>query len=111
MLSIIKNTDNSIKITFTEDGIPLSLTGYTILFTVKKQCDLKSDDDENALITKEIVGTVSHETILTLTNEDTNIPAGEYYWDLRLIKDGIITQTKRDKLEILEGITKRKLEE
>lgn len=108
MLSIIKNTDNSINLTFKENNIAVDLTGYTILFTVKKQCDISKDDDY-AIIEKEMNGTSSGIVILNLTNEDTDTDAGEYYWDLRLIKDGVITQTGRDKMEIIEGITKRKL--
>lgn len=112
MLSIIRQTDNSIKITFTEDDVAVDITGYTILFTLKKECDINKDDDY-ALITKEITehsDPTAGITYLVLDNEDTDIEAGEYFWDLRLIKDGIITQTQRDTLTIIEGVTKRKLD-
>ena len=108
-MNIIKGTDNSITITFKENEEPLNITGYSILFTVKKQCDINKADTE-ALITKTITDhTDPTEGISTLelTNEDTDIPAGEYLWDLRLIKDGVITQTQRDTLTITEGVTKR----
>lgn len=111
MISIIKGTDNSIKIKFTEAGQEVNITGYTILFTVKKQCDINKDDDF-ALISKEITvhSDPTHgESTLNLSSTDTDIDEGIYYWDLRLIKDGVITQTQRDNLEITSGITKRKL--
>ncbi len=109
MLSIIKATDNSIKLNFTENGEPLDITDYSILFTVKAECKIGKDDDE-ALITKNITvhsDPEEGESTLNLSSEDTDIPAGNYYWDLRLIKDGVITQTKRDTIEVVEGITKR----
>ena len=109
MLSIIKSTDNSIKLNFTENGEPFDITGYEVLFTVKAECKIGKDDDE-ALITKDITvhsNPEQGESTLDLSAEDTNIPAGNYYWDLRLIKDGVITQTKRDTIEVVEGITKR----
>ena len=112
MLSIIRQTDNSIKIKFDENGEPLDITGYTILFTLKKECDINKDDDY-ALITKEITEHSDPEagiTYLVLDNDDTDIEAGEYFWDLRLIKDDAITQTQRDTLTIIEGVTKRNLD-
>jgi hypothetical protein len=90
-------------------GSPVNITGYTILFTVKRQVDLDKSDD-SALITKTITkhtdptGGIS---ALVLTNSQTNIEAGIYYYDLRLILGGIITQTERDKVEIVESVTKR----
>jgi len=110
-MTIIRNTDQNIKISFKENGVAVNLTGYSILFTLKKQCDIDKDDTF-ALISKDITehsDPTKGESNLFLSNEDTDIEAGNYYWDLRLIKDGVITQTKRDMLEITDGITKRKL--
>ncbi len=111
MLSIIKQTDQNITITFTENDSPVDITDYTILFTVKKQCDINKSDDF-ALIKKTITEHIDAEggkSNIELSNEDTDIDAGNYYWDLRLIKHGSIVQTKRDNLEITQGITNRKL--
>jgi hypothetical protein len=108
-MTIIRGTDNSIKITFTENSSPVDITGYEVLFTLKKQCDIDKDDTY-ALISKDITDhtdPTAGETTLVLTNEDTDIEAGNYYYDLRLVKDGTITQTQRDLLEITNGITKR----
>ena len=109
MISIIRGTDTSIKVNFTENGTPVNITGYEVLFTVKEQ-DYIGKGDDKALITKDITvhsDPTQGETTIVLSNEDTDIPAGNYYWDLRLIKDGIITQTQRDMLEITQGITER----
>lgn len=112
MISIIKNTDNNLEITFKdEDGVAINITGYSILFTLKRECDLRKSDDE-ALIKKTITehkDAVNGISELVLSNEDTDISTGYYYWDLRLIKDGVITQTQRGKLEVTQGVTTRKL--
>lgn len=113
MISIIKGTDCSIAVTFTEDSTPVDITGYSILFTVKQECKL-SEDDVDASISKTIT---SHsdpthgKSSISLTNEDTDLDPGYYYWDIRLIKDGIITQTRSDRLEIVQGVTTRELED
>jgi hypothetical protein len=108
-MTIIRQTDNNIELTFTENGDPVNITGMTILFTVKRQCDIDKDD-EFALIKKDITIHTQPEqgkSEINLSNEDTDIEAGNYYYDLRLVKDGTITQTQRDLLEITNGITKR----
>lgn len=110
MLSIIRQTDNNIKVNFTENGEPVDITGMAILFTVKSQCNISSSDDKDALIQKDITehtDPTQGETELVLTNEDTNIEAGKYYYDIRLVKDGKISQTEKDEIEIVENITKR----
>lgn len=109
-MNIIKGTDATLNVNFTEDNEPVNITGYTLFFTIKKECDINKDDTY-ALIKKDITEHTDAEqgkSQIILTNEDTNIPAGNYYWDIRLKKEGVITQTKRDRIEITEGITKRK---
>lgn len=111
MLSIIRGTDNNIKVNFTENGEPVDITGITLLFTVKAKCDINSSDDEDALIQKNITehtDPTQGETEIILDNTDTDIPAGNYLWDLRILDGDTITQTQRDELEIIEPITKRK---
>jgi hypothetical protein len=111
MLSIIRQTDQNIAVNFTENGEPVDISDTTILFTVKRQCDINKNDDF-ALIKKTITEHIDAEggkSNIELSNEDTNIEAGNYYWDLRLIENGSIVQTKRDNLEITQGITNRKL--
>ena len=109
MITIIKQTDNNIKVNFKEDGEVFDITDYTVLFTVKSECRLNQEDDK-AVITKDITDhtdPAQGETAIILSNTETNISSGKYYFDLRLVKDGVITQTTRDELEVVEGITKR----
>jgi len=108
-MTIIKGTDNTIDITFKEDGEVLDITGYNILFTVKKQNDVDKSDDY-AIIKKDIVShtdAINGITTLVLGSDDTDVNAGQYYYDLRLIKDGVISQTERGVVKIKEGITER----
>ena len=110
-MTIPRGTDSTIDITFTENGLPFNITGYTILFTVKKQCDL-AKDDTFALISKDVTthtDPTQGKSQLILTNEDTDIDQGNYYWDIRLIKDGTISQTSRGEIEITQTVTKRNI--
>ena len=110
MITIVKGTDASIKMTFTRNGVAFNLTGYTVLFTVKKVDDV-GVADEDAVITKNITThttPASGITTITLLNTETDIPVGKYYWDARLLKDGVVTSTMFDDLEIVQNITIRK---
>jgi len=81
MITIIRGTDNSIKLNFTENGEPFDITDYSILFTVKAECKIGKDDNE-ALITKNITvhsNPEEGESTLNLSSDDTDVPAGQYY--------------------------------
>ena len=110
MITIIRGTDNSIVVTIKLNSVVLDITGYTVLFTVKTQDDIYKSDD-SAVIQKTITDFIDPTTgqaTITLTNDDTTIDIGEYYWDIRLIEPaGKISQTNKGKLEIVSGITKR----
>ena len=94
------------------DGSAFNITGYTVLFTVKKECDIDVVDttDTKALI-KKTVTTHSDPThgitIIPLTSTDTNQLPGIYYWDLQLVKSGIVSSTQRGELEVTTDITRR----
>lgn len=108
-LTIIKNTDNSIKVTFQENGTPINITGYSVLFTVKKDSDVEKSD-LFALIKKDVTNHTSPltgETHIVLSKTETDIPAGLYFWDIRVIKDGQVSQTSFDTLKITNNITQR----
>jgi hypothetical protein len=110
MIQIIKGTDCSIKITFTKNSVAFNLTGYTVLFTVKK-LDLVNGADTTAVIKKNITthSDPTHGiTLITLTNTETDIDVGKYYWDARLLLNGVLSSTIFDDLEIVQNITIRK---
>lgn len=110
MITIIKGTDATIKVTFSKAGVAYNITGYTLLFTVKS-IDAPTVADTSALIKKNIT---SHSdpthgiSLIILSNTETDIAVGHYYWDIRLLKDGVLTSTQYDDLEIVQNITARK---
>ena len=111
MIQIVKGSDATIKITFSKNGVAFDITGYTILFTAKK-VEAVTMADTLAAIKKNI--TVHTDpthgiSAISLNNLETDIEAGKYYWDIRLLKDGVISSTIYDILEITQNITIRKV--
>lgn len=108
-LTIIRGDDVTIPVTFKDSaGDPIDLTGSTVFFTVKNE---KTDSDNEAVISKSVAShttPASGITQVVLTNEDTDIDAGSYYWDLQ-IKDSVgkIQSTKAAQFEVIQDITTR----
>ena len=80
---------NSIDFTFTKksDGLPIDITNSTIYFTVKTvESDLVASDS-SAKIKKELSITdgVAGKATLFLTQDDTFIDAGDYYYDIKIL--------------------------
>ena len=80
-------------ITITDaDGNAYDLTDKTIFFTVKN-IDDSADNDDDALITKDITEHTNDEggiSSLELTAEQTlAVPVGDYKYDLRIYEDGV----------------------
>jgi len=111
MIRIIKATDSSMTVNFTKDSAVFDITGYTLFFTVKKPADAEKGSDDDAIIKKTVTThtdpTAGISTI-TLSNSDTNIDAGNYLWDIKLLKETIVSATYSDYLEIVQNITVRK---
>lgn len=113
LIKIIRGDDETIQATFKNSaGVAIDISGYTIFFTVKKECEIDISDsiDATAIIKKKIT---SHSdpthgiTQIVLTSTDTNQNQGIYYWDLQLVKNGIVSSTQRGELEITTDITRR----
>lgn len=104
-MTLKKTTNESIEVDF---GSSVDLTGATVFFTAKKNM---SDLDAAAVIKKDVT---SHsdpthgKTVITLTTSDTNVPVGNYFWDIR-IKDasGNITNTEQEILKVAAVVTQR----
>ncbi len=72
-LSIFEGNDKSWDVTITESGtnIPIDITGYTFLYTAKKD---KEDSDDDAIISKTITNhtvPASGQTAITIDRSDT----------------------------------------
>jgi hypothetical protein len=108
-MEIVKRDDSDFELTFTDvDGAIIDLTDCTVFFTVKKY---KDDDDEDALIAKEITS-FEHPTtgvvILALTHDETDMAAGDYWFDLQLKnKNGQISSSSAGRFIVTQDITIR----
>lgn len=84
-MDVKKRDDQDFEFTFLDkDGEAIDLTDYIATFIVKKEIN---DLDNQAYIEKEITefpfgdqGILS----LSLTREDTEIPVGDYYFEIQL---------------------------
>ena len=83
-LNLVRKTTKTLKVTFSNKstGLPIDITGYTLYFTVKKT---PSQPDSLANIFKTVTthtNPTAGETQILLTPEDTDIPQGNYIYDL-----------------------------
>lgn len=80
---------NKIDYTFKRaGGLPIDISSATVLFTVK-DVDWDSDSGDNtAKIKKELSITdgAAGKAKLFLTQQETFIPVGEYYYDIKIIQ-------------------------
>lgn len=80
------------------DGTPIDISTATLLFTVK-DVDWDSDSsDSSAKIKKELIITdgVNGKAELFLTHQETFIPAGDYYYDIKIIQTNLGENTLVD---------------
>lgn len=86
------------------DGTPYTLPeGTIVLFTVKRKDD-DSPNDDNALIKKDWTGSA-----WSLTPTDTDIAAGEYLWDLKIVNapQGLDRNTDAGRFVVEKPLTRR----
>lgn len=110
-LSVYKGDDKSWTLNFKSSNIAIDITGYVVFFTVKQNMTDGDLTDSAALIKK----TISNHsdpthgiTVLSITNSDTNIPAGDYFYDIQM-KDtsNKITTVMVGKFSIVQDVTRR----
>ena len=110
ILHIQKGNPSSLIVTITDDnGNALNLTGRTVFFTVKRKNDY-SDDDEDAVISKEVTehtDPTNGKTAISLTATQTDVDRGIYKADIRVYGEGLQRNTEQFYVEIIEVITIR----
>ena len=88
--------------------VAIDITGSTLLFTVKK---LKTDDEADALIKKDItshVNPATGETKLSLSKTDTDLAVGVYFFDFKYVDSaGKDTTLGEGTFRIQQGVTDR----
>lgn len=109
IMRVIRGDDSDFELTFTDvDGNAINLTDGVVFFTVKNN---KNDTDAEAVITKEIDDFDTPLTgvcVLTLTSSDTDVTAGDYWFDIQF-KDslGRISSSYAGKFIVSRDITVR----
>lgn len=106
---IVVGDSHSKKIKIFEDRAQTEkpdISGWTVWFTVKEDIN---DPDEEAVIQKEITTHTNAQegvTLLSLSNEDTDIEPDEYHYDIQFTKDDGDRQTVMlGMIEFREGVT------
>lgn len=107
-LKLIRGDDKSYKIVISNSDGPIDITGYAFFFTVKKNL---RDGDEDALIAKDWTthtDPTNGTTHAVLTNADTNVNPGTYYYDIQYkTPGGAVTSIKYGKINIYADVTRR----
>ena len=111
-IEVYRGDDKSISLTFTDKatGLAEDITGWTVYFTVKEAYD-NDPTDSAALITKDVTShtaPTSGQTAIALTDTNTNISPGSYFYDIQA-KDasGNIMTVVSGIFEVLADVTRR----
>ena len=107
-VTIFQNSDNDLVFTIYADGSVVDITGQTVYFTVKKKKG-GSTSDSDALIAKTATLTDASNGVatVTITNSDTNIQPGEYYYDIRRVIASVLVGYDSAKFTVLQTVTQR----
>lgn len=114
-IQINQGNDETIQLTFTDqNGSAIDLTGCTVFFTAKAQKKLGSDPADSEAVIKKTLTNIPNPTQgivnLVLTNADTNIPTGSYFYDIKIgypTTPATFSSTGVGELDVLAVITKR----
>lgn len=85
-LTVNRGTTFAINGTYKENGVATSISGASIRFTVKSDEWDADADDSDAVITKSgsIVSASAGTYQITLTDTDTYITPGTYFYDIKI---------------------------
>lgn len=108
-IEIIKRDTQVWTVKFTdENGSPIDLTGATVWFTAKKYNKLSIDNDINKVIQKVITthtNPTAWITTIELSSTDTDIAAGEYWYDIQLTNAWSVQSIKKWILQVIQDVT------
>ena len=99
---IYKGDDATINLEVVQpDGSKMDFNGKTVKFIIKKS---KTAEDSSAIVLKTYTPTES-KTVLTisLSESETDVDAGMYWYGVRVISDGYQTTEGEGKVEIIQG--------
>ena len=108
--NVIRGDTRRVSCTFyDEDGTtPLNLAGGTVYFTVNSSSDPSSDSSVSIQKSAtSFTDATNGNHIFTLTHSDTNIAAGDYWYDAQFVDStGAYTSTYRGTFEVQSDITR-----
>lgn len=111
VFKIIRGDTYNEDITFTDNWVPVNLTGHTVYFTVKETKDLSKNDDSDAVIQKKITSHINPTgwiTVLQLLVSDTSDldPSKSYSYDLQLVSpSGSVLSTETASFVVSQDTT------
>lgn len=107
---VIRGDTRTINLTFLQsDGqTPVNLTGGTIYFTVNTSSDPSNDSGTTIQKTATSFSDATNgEHTLTLTHADTDIDAGEYWYDVQFVDaSGSYLSSYRGKFIVQSDVTR-----
>jgi len=94
-LELVQGDSKTYVFTFTEDDLPIDVTGWEILFTLKTNY---TDLDASAILQKDYTAPSGADATagiikFSLTPTNTNITLGEYYYDFKVKKNATDRET------------------
>ncbi len=106
-IKVYRGDDVTFVVTITDSaGDAVDITDGTLWFTVKKN---KSDTDTDASIQKEVTSHTtpgSGITAITLSDSDTDLDAGQYFYDIQFVNStGDVTTYGVGNFIILQDVT------
>lgn len=109
-LTLIRGDSRNIDVTIKDaDGAAIDITGGTVFFTVNASDD--PSDDTAAVITKDVTSHTDAANGLSriaLTASDTEVDAGEYYYDIQYVDSGgNVSSREKGELVVESDITRR----
>ena len=83
---VVQSDTKTFRFFVKRNHIPFDITGYEFFFTVKKSI---KDTDANAVIAKQVIcpanaDSVAGKAYISLTSSDTNVPFGNYMYDIKM---------------------------
>lgn len=92
----------------TREKEPVDLTGAVLFFTAKKHL---TDTDADAVMSKRVdvhTSPLEGRSTIVLTPEDTEVPAGKYYYDVQIVSPvGEVTTLLMGSFRVLQDVTRR----
>lgn len=113
MIEVYRRNTVPVDLNVTEDGQPADCTDMEIIFTIKPQSCGDDMDDSKAVVKKTFTlsdtPTVKPQASLFLTEDDMDIPVGDYLCDTKYFVDNQIVNSSQEVWRVLQPVTNRDL--